>query len=50
MIAFAVGEYLVVEIPAEIVTVERPAFTVVSVAPEAKLMAVTLVPTELPAC
>ena len=36
--------------PAAIVTVEIPEETEVNVAPDAKLIAVTLVPTELPAC
>ena len=36
--------------PAAIVIVEIPEEAEVSVAPDAKLIAVTLVPTELPAC
>ena len=47
---FAAGDDAVVLIPAAIVIVETPAEPVVNVAPDAKLIAVRDVPTELPAC
>jgi len=47
---FADGVDAVVLIPAAIVIVETPAEPVVNVAPDAKLIAVRDVPTELPAC